>query len=280
VLRAGQKREFDFVSAISAQLPLRTIADLIGVPSSEHDRFILAADSYVRTKVPTQLPSGMSPEAFIAEQGQYLRELCSTVAAMRRRQPADDLMTRLVQADIDGALLGEDAILSTFLLLIVAGDDTTKQATTLSYLALRAFPKEQEWLEEDFGGRFDQAFDELVRYASPVISFARTATRTTELGGQLIGQGDKVALFYCSGNRDESIFPEPHVLRLSRPRNQHVAFGGGGAHFCLGNALARAQVKAILSHTFGRLPGLVLGEPVFGFGETAHRVESLPASLP
>jgi hypothetical protein len=91
------------------------------------------------------------------------------------------------------------------------GDDTTKQATTLSYLALRAFPKELQWLEEDFDGRFDQAFDELVRYVSPVISFARTATRATELGGHLIAEGDKVALFYCSGNRDESIFGEPHL---------------------------------------------------------------------
>jgi cytochrome P450 len=280
VLRAAQRREFDFVSAISAQLPLRTVADLIGVPAGEHERFVLAADSYVRTRVPAQLPSGTNPEAFIAEQGRYLTELCTVLAAMRRRQPADDLMTRLVQADIGGAPLGDDAILSTVLLLIVAGDDTTKQATTLSYLALRAFPAELQWLQEDLDGRFDQAFDELVRYASPVISFARTVTRATELGGHLIAEGDKVALFYCSGNRDESNFPEPHLLRLSRPRSEHVAFGGGGVHFCLGSTLARAQVKAILRHTLARLPGLVLGEPAFGFGETVHSVESLPASLP
>ena len=113
-----------------------------------------------------------------------------------------------------------------------------------------------------------------------MISFARTATRATELGGHLIAEGDKVALFYCSGNRDESIFGEPHLLRLSRPRNQHVAFGGGGVHFCLGSTLARAQVKAVLSHTLNRLPNLVLGEPTFGFGETVHSVESLPTSLP
>lgn len=280
VLRAGQQGEFDFVSAISAQLPLRTVAGLIGVPGSEHDRFAAAADSYVRTKVPAQLPPGTSPEAFIAEQGRYLTELCAALAATRRRQPADDLMSCLVQADIGGAPLGDDAILSTVLLLIVAGDDTTKQATTLSYLALRAFPEERKWLEEDFDGRFDQAFDELMRYASPVISFARMATRSTELGGQLITEGDKVALFYCSGNRDESIFAEPRLLRLSRPRGQHVAFGGGGVHFCLGSTLARVQVKAILSHTFDRLPDLILGEPAFGFGETVHSVESLPAALP
>jgi cytochrome P450 len=280
VLRAGLQPKFDFVSAISAQLPLRTLADLIGVPAYEHDRFVLAADSYVQTRVPAQLPPRISPEAFISEQGRYLRELCATLAAMRRRQPADDLMTHLVQANIDGAPLEDDAIFSTVLLLIVAGDDTTKQATTLSYLALRAFPEELEWLLEDLKGRFDQAFDELVRYASPVISFARTATRDTEFGGHLITEGDKVALFYCSGNRDESVFPDPHALRLSRPRNQHVAFGGGGVHFCLGSTLARVQVKAILSHTLDRMPGLMLGEPVFSFGETVHRVESLPVSLP
>lgn len=280
VLRAGLQPSFDFVSAISAQLPLRTIADLIGIPASEHDRFVFAADSYVRTGVPANLPSGTSPEAFISEQGTYLRELSAALATMRRRKPADDLMTRLSQADIAGAPLADDAIFSTVLLLIVAGDDTTKQAITLSYLALRAFPEELRWLTEDFEARFDQAFDELVRYASPVISFARTATGTTKLGGRLITGGDKVALFYCSGNRDESVFSESQVLRLARPRNLHVAFGGGGVHFCLGNALARLQVKAVLSHTLDRLPGLILGEPVYGFGETVHRVESLPASLP
>jgi cytochrome P450 len=149
------------------------------------------------------------------------------------------------------------------------------QATTLSFLALQGFPEQRAWLSADFDARFDVAFDELIRYGSPVLSFARTATDDIELDGQRLAAGDKVALFYCSGNRDETLFPEPHDLDLTRQPNHHIAFGGGGVHYCLGAALARAQIKALLQQLLRRLPNVELSEPQFGFNEAIHTVDSL-----
>ena len=221
VFRAGIQQTFDFVDAISARMPLLTIAHLIGIPQSERDRFTVAADSYVRTRLPAR-------QEDIEEQGRYLRSLCESLAEFKRRHPADDLMTRLIQARVADQPLSHEVIHSTILLIIMAGNDTTKQAITLSYLALARFPEQRVWLANDIPGRFATAFEELLRYTSPIISFARTVTTDTELGGYQLNAGDKVALFYCSGNRDESLFSDPNRLDLGRTHNQHVAFGGGG----------------------------------------------------
>ncbi|MFC4241755.1 cytochrome P450 [Gryllotalpicola reticulitermitis] len=276
VLRAAAHDEFDFVTTVAAQMPLRTVAELIGVPHDEVDHFVEAADAYVSTRIPAQLPPGVSAEMFIAARGEYLQALCAELAAERRDQPHDDLMTALVEARVEGAALTEEQIFSTVVLLVVAGDDTTKQAITLSYLALQHFPDQREWLMADYDNRFDIAFDELVRYASPVLSFARTAMNDTELGGKHIAAGDKIALFYCSANRDETIFTSPADLDLARHPNHHQAFGGGGVHFCLGNTLARAQVKAILGEVLQRLPDATPGDPVFQFNDAVHAVAELP----
>jgi cytochrome P450 len=282
VLRASRQESFDFVSEIAAPLPLRTVAALVGVPASEEDAFVEAADAHVRGGIPGRLGPGVSHQAYFAEQAQYLNGLFTALAAWKRRNPGEDLMTRLVEAEIDGEPLDDDAIRSTVMLLVVAGDDTTKQAITLSRLALERFPDQRDWLHGDgadddgFDARFDLAFDELVRYSSPVISFARTATHDVELAGAEIAAGDKVALFYCSGNRDETEFQDPDRLDLRRRASAQVGFGGGGVHFCLGSRLARLQIRAILRETMERLPALELGTPEFGFGESVHAVVSLP----
>lgn len=278
VARAALDDEFDFVARVSAQLPLGTIADLLGLPASVHDGFVSAADTYVGGTL-SALPPGETIESYYDRQVAWLRDLCRSFADFRRREPGDDLMTALVAADVDGRPLGDDAILSTVLLLIVAGHDTTKQAATLAVMALAEWPDERRWLEADFGGRIDGALDELLRYASPVISFARTALADVTLGGRDIAAGDKVGLFYCSGNRDEAVFDEPSALRLDRPRGQHVAFGGGGVHFCLGSAVACAELAAVLREVLRRMPGFTLGEPVYRGGEFVHAVESLPVRV-
>ncbi|RKR73458.1 cytochrome P450 [Frondihabitans australicus] len=279
VARAALADEFDFVPAISAQLPLRTIADLLGLPETVHDEFVVAADAYVGAAFPGVLAPGDTFEAFHDRQVAWLRDLVVAFAAFRRREPGDDLMTALVSARVDGRPLGDDAILSTVLLLIVAGDDTTKQATTLAVLALHEQPEQLAWLVGDFESRIEAALDELLRWASPVLTFARTATVDTVIGGRSIAAGDKVGLFYCSGNRDARVFDEPQTLRLDRPRAQHVAFGGGGVHFCLGSAVARAELTAVLREVVRRMPRITLGEPVFRGGEFVHAVESLPARV-
>jgi len=279
VARAAAHGEFDFVRHVAAELPLRTLADLFGLPPSEVDSFVVAADAYVGSGFPTQLPPGMTMKQYYDAQVAYLNNLCLALASYRRRVPAGDLMTWLVNAEIDGRPLSDQQIISTMLLLVVAGHDTTKQATTLSLLALYDNPTQRDWLRDDFDGRIDAAIDEFVRYASPVITFARTARVDTQLHGARIAAGDKIALFYCSGNRDESVFTSPGTFDLNRPRAQHVAFGGGGVHFCLGSALAKVQLKSLFREILRRMPGLEVGEPEFSFSEFVHGVTALPVRL-
>jgi cytochrome P450 len=279
VARAAALGEFDFVRSIAAQLPLRTIADLLGLPASEHDRFVVAGDAYVGSGFPQELPPGMTMEDFFNSQVEYLQQLCVALAAYRRAQPAEDLMTHLVNAEIDGRPLTDDEILSTMLLLVVAGDDTTKQATTLTMLAFDRNPDQREWLMADFDARIENALDEFVRYSSPILAFARTATRDTTLGSAEIAAGDKVAMFYCSGNRDEAVFDSPERFNLARPHSQHVAFGGGGVHFCLGSVVAKAQLAALFREIFTRIPNIELGEPEPLFSDFTNGVTFLPARV-
>jgi cytochrome P450 len=279
VARAAALGEFDFVRHVAAQLPLRTIADLFGLPPSEHDAFVVAADAYVGSGFPAQVPTGTSMQTFYETQVAYLHGLCTALTRYRRKVPADDLVTGLVNAELDGRPLSDDEIMSTLLLLVVAGDDTTKQAITLGLLALHDNPAERDWLGDDFEGRVDDALDELVRYASPVIVFTRTAAVRTELHGVPIAAGDKVALFYCSGSRDAAVLTSPERFDLRRPRAQHVAFGGGGVHFCLGNAVAKAQLKALFREIYRRMPRLEVGEPELVFSEFVHGVRSLPVRV-
>jgi cytochrome P450 len=279
VARAAAQGTFDFVRDVAAQLPLRTIADLFGLPPSEHDSFVAAADAYVGSGFPAQLPPGVTMQSFYQAQVAYLTNLFTALARYRRRMPAEDLVTCLVNAEVDGRALTDSEILSMMLLLVVAGDDTTKQATTLSLLALHDNPAERDWLADDFEGRIDDALEELIRYASPVLVFARTATVRTQLHGVSIAAGDKVALFYCSGNRDASVFPSPETFDLRRPRAQHVAFGGGGVHFCLGNAVAKTQLKSLFREIFRRMSKLEVGEPEFVFSEFVHGVRALPVRV-
>lgn len=279
VLQAIRLGEFDFVSAVAAKIPMRTIAIILGLPPDEHDRFVTAADAYAGAGVPASVANGVGVAEFFEEQSRYLRELSLAMVAYRRAQPADDVMTRLVQGEIDGRRLTDAEIVSTVLLLIVAGHATTKHALSLSVLALDQHPEQRQWLLADYDARFPGAFDELMRYTSPILAFARTATRDLTLGGQSVSRGDKIAMFYCSANRDESIFERAGLLDLARPNNSQVAFGGGGAHFCLGSILARVQIQAVLRELYGRTAALELGEPVFGFSDFMHAMDSLPVRV-
>jgi cytochrome P450 len=273
VLRSTFQSEFDLVPGIAAGVPARVLAVLLDIPTPEIPRFLVAVDAFAGASVP-DLPQH-ELEAWFGAQAGYLESLVDELQRLRRREPADDLISLLVNGD-DAQRLGPASLRSTVLLLIVAGHDTMKQLITLSVLALDRNPAERAWLLVDFDARFDRAFDELVRFASPVLSFARTATTDVELGGVRIRAGEKVALFYCSGNRDEQLFDDAASLRLARGSNRHVAFGGGGVHFCLGSTLARMQLRAVLSTLFDRMPDLRAGAPVFAFDDAVHRVDSLP----
>ena len=166
------------------------------------------------------------------------------------------------------------------ILLSTAGNDTTKQTTSHTLLALARHPEQREWLMADIEGRIRIAIEEFVRYASPVMDFARTAKTDTEIRGAQVKAGEKIALFYCSGNRDESVFDRPGDFNLARYPNPHVGFGGGGVHYCLGANVAKAQLRALFAEILTRLPGLEVGEPEWLPSQFVHGIRRLPAHIP
>ncbi len=270
--------DVDFVAACSSRLPMETVSDIVGVPPSERERVARAAENLVGGADVARLPEAEGLTLRF-EEAIYLFSLAKDLAAHRREHPADDLMTNLVQARIDGEGLTDDNIGEFMLLMSVAGNDTTKQTTTRTMLSLAEHPEQRDWLMADFDKRIMPAIEEFVRHASPVIQFARTAARDVELGGARIAAGDKVVMFYCSGNRDETVFANPAAFDLSRPRTRHVGFGGGGAHFCLGNNVAKVQLRSIIGELLRRVPDIEFGEPVLLKSNFIHGIESLPAHV-
>jgi cytochrome P450 len=199
------------------------------------------------------------------------------LAQFRRKNPGDDLMTSIVNAEVDGQRLTDEEIGAFLILLASAGNDTTKQTTTHVMMALVDDPAQRDWLMADFENRIGSAVEEFVRWASPVMQFARFATEDTAINGQPVKAGDKVGLFYCSANRDEAVFSDPGVFDLQRSPNPHLGFGGGGPHFCLGNQLAKAELRNLFRELLTRLTTVEFGEPDLLYSSFVHGVKRLPA---
>ena len=268
--------EIDFVAACSARLPMLTIMDMLGVPAADQPAVAYAAEKLF----------GMSDDEYAtpeerAEDPIAQITLLSTtgveLAQFRRKNPGDDLMTAIVNAEVDGHRLTDEEIGAFLILLASAGNDTTKQSTTHAMLALTENPAQREWLTEDFENRIPTAIEEFVRWSSPVLQFARFATQDTEINGVPVQAGDKIGLFYCSANRDEAAFAEPGVFDLSRSPNPHLGFGGGGPHFCLGNQLAKAELRNLFRELLTRLTTVEFGEPDLLYSNFVHGVKRLPA---
>jgi cytochrome P450 family 142 subfamily A polypeptide 1 len=183
----------------------------------------------------------------------------------RRREPTDDLMSVLVHAEVEGDRLDDDSIVQESLLILVGGDETTRHVICGGMYQLLIDPDHHERLRRD-RERLDSAVEEMLRWVSPIRNMARTATREVELHGQVITEGQKLLLFYPSANRDEDVFDDPFTFDIDRSPNEHVAFGFG-THFCLGNSLARLELKVMFDRLLDRLPDLELVEP----GEPAYR---------
>jgi cytochrome P450 len=271
--------EIDFVSEVSAKLPMLTIADLVGVPEELVGTFADAGDKIIGAADP-EVTGGVDPVEFVAQQLVVLREIGVGVVAHRRKHPADDLATALAQSDVDGRQLDDDDIGAYMVLLSIAGNDTTKQSTTHLVMELWRHPEQMDWLTDDYDNRIGPAIEEVLRYASPVMDFARTATEDVELGGQTIERGDKVAIFYCSSNRDESVFPDPHRFDITRPPSIHQAFGAKGVHFCLGNVLAKAELRALFAQILTKLADMEVGEPEMLNSSFLNAVHRLPVRVP
>jgi cytochrome P450 len=269
----------DFVELIGKRLPLITISSMIGVPDADRDRVVHAADVLVTITDP-EVTGEQSPlEALVAAMG-TLHEFATELAAHRERHPGDDLMTALVQAEIDGDRLTHPEIAAFFVLLSVAGNDTTRHTTSHAMRALTVNPDQRAALVGDLDGLMPTAVEEFVRWATPVLTFRRTATRDTELAGQPIGEGEKVVLFYHSGNRDETVFADPWAFDVARAPNHHLGFGGGGPHYCLGASLARSQLRSVFTEMLRTLPDIEAGPPeLFRSNSFIHGVKRMECSF-
>jgi cholest-4-en-3-one 26-monooxygenase len=253
----SEKGECEFVTDVAAQLPLQIICDMIGVPESDWDRMFHLSNRLVGFDDP-ELQS--TPEDGMAAATEIFA-YCDAIAEERRAQPQDDLMTALVEAEIDGDRLDALELDLFFVTLVVAGNETTRNLITHSTLALIEHPDELARLRED-PELLKPGVEEMLRWGTSIHNFRRTATRDTELGGKQIKAGDKVVIYYMAANRDPAVFADPHRFNVSREPNDHVSFGGGGVHFCLGANLARSEIRAMMREVVERMPDLELAGPV------------------
>jgi cytochrome P450 len=268
--RALPLGEFDFVEEIAKQLPIRVLARLLGAPDEDTDPLIAWGDRMIGNTDPEMTDVlHDSPESeryrllpFRSPAALELFEYGHRLAAERRREPSDDLVSKLVHAEIDGERLSEREFDTMFLLLVVAGNETTRQAIAHGMLALAEHRDQWDRLREDPELVWTAGTDEILRWSSPVLHFRRTATRDVELRGQTIRAGEKVVVWYVSANFDEEVFEDPLRFDVGRRPNAHVTFGGGGPHYCLGAHLAKLEVQVMFDMLLPRLAGLeLLGPP-------------------
>ncbi len=252
----------DFVSECASVLPMHNINDMMGIPDGQRQE---AAEWMMKTTSwgdPEYAgPTKDDAISMLFDGVVYMHDLAGELIADRRANPGPDLFSSLVQAEVDGERLTDHEIGSFFVLLTIAGNDTTRQSIAHGLRALTLHRDQREWLMADMPNRMATAVEEIVRWVTPIMTFRRTASRDCELDGVQITKGDKVVLMYSSANRDEWAIERPHELDLSRHPNPHVGFGGGGIHHCLGNQLARFQVRALFTELLTRCPDIVAGEP-------------------
>ena len=242
----------DFVEQVSCELPLQAIAELLGVPQEDRRKIFNWSNEMVAYDDPEY---DIDPETAAAELIGYF----SAMAEDRRANPRDDIVTKLVHADIDGEALTDDEFGFFVILLAVAGNETTRNAITHGMLAFFDHPEQWELFKRE---RPETAADEIVRWATPIVSFQRTAVRDTTLSGVEIKKGQRVGMFYSSANFDPDVFDEPQRFDVMRDPNPHLGFGGQGAHYCLGANLARLEIGLIFNAIADVLPDITkVGDP-------------------
>ncbi|MDT5005609.1 MAG: hypothetical protein QOJ24_2785 [Mycobacterium sp.] len=254
VVRQG---ECDFVDDIAGALPSYVIAELLGIPL-EDGRRLYELTEVMNSGAVGDTHQGVSP---VIDAQLQMFQYGSELAARKRQTPGDDVATSLLEAEVDGERLSDLEFNMFFLLLINAGGDTTRNLVAAGILAMMEHPDQQARLAAD-PSLLPTAIEEMLRYTTPVTVFVRTATTDTELRGIPVKAGDRAAMFYPSANRDESRFAEPDRFDIGRAPNPHLAFGGGGTHFCLGANLARVEATAIIPEVLSRMKDLELAGPV------------------
>jgi cholest-4-en-3-one 26-monooxygenase len=252
VTTAAEKSEGDFVEDVAHKLPLKAIADLVGFPEVDHERLFHWSNVIMAAEDPDCIDD---PMLAMTELMGYSYE----IAAERKKNPADDIISRLVAADADGDELSEIEFGYFMLLLLVAGNETTRNATSAGMVALLDHPEQWELYKRT---RPTTTADEIIRWTSPVNSFQRTARRDTEIGGVSVKQGQRVGLFYSSANYDEDVFVDPFTFSILRDPNPHLGFGGNGPHYCIGANLARKQLTIMFNAIADCLPDIEMIGPL------------------
>jgi cholest-4-en-3-one 26-monooxygenase len=276
VERAIAKGEGDFVKDVAAELPLLAICELVGIPAEDRDKIFDLSNRLIGSEDPEFRTDPADAQVASAEMYMYANEL----AEQRQKEPHEDIITDLLNAHVDGRSLTVSEFDVFFLLLAVAGNETTRNAITHGMKAFFDHPDQWELFKRE---RPETTADEIIRWATPVMQFQRTAMSDTVLDGQQIRAGERVVMFYWSANRDSELLPEPDRFDITRTSNDHVAFGGGGPHFCLGANLARAEVQIIFEVIADRMPDIApLGDPrqlrsMFINGIKAFPVRYVPA---
>ncbi len=271
----------DFVRQVSAKLPLKIICQMMGIGDEHYDMVLRNTNIILAGGDPEFLSDNMD-EAIgqILTAGADLAALVTDLAAARQSDPGDDLTTALATANVDGEQLTPAELASFFILLVVAGNETTRNAISHSLVLLTDNPEQRELLLADFEARIAGAVEEIVRYVSPVIWMRRSLTRDAVVNGYQFREGDKVALVYWAANRDESVFTDPVKFDITRSPNPHLGFGGAGSHFCLGAHLARREITVMLRELLLRVPQIrASGEPDRLLSSFINGIKHLPCEL-
>jgi len=266
----------DAVAELAGPLPLQVICDMMGIPEADHQRIFHW----------TNVLLGFGDKDIATDYEEFVKvsmdigAYATALAEDRRVNPREDLTTALVQAEVDGERLTSAEVASFFILLVVAGNETTRNAISHGVLALTRYPDERTKWWADYGAMAPTAVEEIVRWASPVIYMRRTLTEDCELSGVKMAAGDKATLWYCSANRDEDKFgDDPWTFDVARTPNPHAGFGGGGAHFCLGANLARREINVLFEELHRQMPDIqATEEPARLLSPFIHGIKRLPVS--
>jgi methyl-branched lipid omega-hydroxylase len=277
------KGEIDFVTELAGVFPLRIICDMMGIPPSQHEYVFDRSNVILGAADPEYVASQDDPDSIVAAlltAGAEMAALMEELSAARRDDPTDDLTSALMHAEVDGERLNQSELNSFFVLLLVAGNETTRNAISHGLWALTQHPDQKQAWAADFDGLRNSAVEEIVRWATPVIHFRRTATADTVIGDQPIAAGEKVVMFYTSANRDDAVFDQPYTFDITRSPNPHVGFGGPGPHFCLGANLARREIEVMFRELFARVPDIeATGPPAMLESNFIHGIKHLPAAF-
>jgi cytochrome P450 len=274
VARVAPKGSCDVVTEIAAPLPLEIICEMMGIPHEQWQR-VFELTNVILGDINSTPDIGVLMAAAVE-----MAELARAVGEDRLAAPQDDLVSAMMHAEVDGEALQPMEMASFFILLAAAGNETTRNAITHGLRLLTQHPEQRAIWIADTEAVSPTAVEEIVRYATPVIHFRRTATADTRIGDVEIAEGDKVVMWYESANRDERTFSEPDAFDVTRAPNEHVGFGAGGPHFCLGANLARREIRVMFEELFRWIPDIaVTGEPTWLRSPFIHGITALPAEF-